>query len=158
MCDIVSIKRYGENMPDMRNFWRKFDKLGRYGGYGGLRTWILYTLNDSPKNGAEIMDAIESMSYGSWRPSPGSIYPLLVKMVEEGLVRKREDGRYEAADTTYDEFGRGMDRSYTAEGALKEIDSYISYLEDLPLEKIKPFVDGLGHVQERLEKLRKKLI
>jgi len=145
-------------MPDIRSLRKKFDRLGRYGGYGGLRTWILYTLNDSPKNGAEIMDAIESMSYGSWRPSPGSIYPLLVKMVDEGLVIKREDGRYEAADTVYDEFGHEIDRSYSADGAVREIESYISYLEDLPLEKVKPIADNLGRIEERLKKLKEKLI
>jgi DNA-binding PadR family transcriptional regulator len=141
-------------MRDMRDIWRKLDKLGRYGGYGGLKTWVLYTLNERPKNGAEIMDAIEAMSYGSWRPSPGSIYPMLNKMVEEGLIRKRDDGRYEAIAETYDEFGRGADRSYTVEGAIKEIDSYVSYLEDLPREKVKPYESKVTSMIERLQRLR----
>jgi hypothetical protein len=144
-------------MRDMRDIWKKLDKLGRYGGYGGLKTWVLYTLNERPKNGAEIMDAIEAMSYGSWRPSPGSIYPMLMKMVEEGLIRKRDDGRYETVGDTYDEFGRGYDKSYTVDGAVNEIDSYISYIEDLPLEKVRPFTDRIALMEERLRKLREKL-
>lgn len=147
-------------MRDMRDIWRKLDKLGRYGGYGGLKTWVLYTLNERPKNGAEIMDAIEAMSYGSWRPSPGSIYPMLNKMVEEGLIRKREDGRYEAVNEGYDNYNifGGSTMAYTVEGALKEIDSYVSYLEDLPREKVRPFEDKLTVIMERLQKLKEKLL
>jgi len=74
------------------------------------------------------------------------------------LVIKREDGRYEAADTVYDEFGHEIDRSYSADGAIREIESYISYLEDLPLEKVKSVADNLGRIEERLKKLREKLI
>ena len=37
--------------------------------------------------GAQIIDEIERMSLGFWRPSPGSIYPLLDELVNEGLVK-----------------------------------------------------------------------
>ncbi len=146
-------------MHDMRDFWRKLDRLGRYGGYGGLKTWVLYTLRERPKNGAEIMDAIEAMSYGSWRPSPGSIYPMLNKMVEEGLIRKREDGRYETVGDGYDSYGvfGGSPGAYTAEGVLKEIDNYVSYLEDLPPEKVKPYEGTIAAMAERLRTLKDKL-
>jgi DNA-binding PadR family transcriptional regulator len=146
-------------MRDMRDIWKKLDKLGRYGGYGGLKTWVLYTLNERPKNGAEIMDAIEAMSYGNWRPSPGSIYPMLNKMVEEGLIKKREDGRYEAVNAGYDNYNvfGGSTGAYTVEGALKEIDSYVSYLEDLPREKVKPYEGRIAIMAERLQKLKEKL-
>lgn len=145
-------------MRDMRDIWRKLDKLGRYGGYGGLKTWVLYTLNERPKNGAEIMDAIEAMSYGSWRPSPGSIYPMLNKMVEEGLIKKREDGRYEAVNEGYDNYNifGGSTMAYTVEGALKEIDSYVSYLEDLPREKVRPYEGRIATMAERLQELKEK--
>jgi DNA-binding PadR family transcriptional regulator len=43
----------------------------------------------------EIMDEIENMTQGWWRPSPGSVYPMLDEMVKDGLVKKREDGKYE---------------------------------------------------------------
>src|SRR5467141_1174536 len=61
----------------------------------GLRPWVLNILRRSPKNGAEIMDEIENMSQGWWRPSPGSVYPMLEEMVQDGLIEKRDDGRYE---------------------------------------------------------------
>lgn len=160
----ISIFRYrfstGENMRDVRDIWKKLDKLGRYGGYGGLKTWVLYTLGERPKNGAEIMDAIEAMSYGSWRPSPGSIYPMLNKMVEERLIRKRDDGRYEPIDQGYDDvdpFGQWSQGKYTVDGAIKELDSYVSYLEDLPRERIQPYEEKISRIQDRLQKLKESM-
>jgi len=40
-------------------------------------------------SGSEIVDKIEE--YTDWRPSPGSIYPLLSHMQEVGLIRPHED-------------------------------------------------------------------
>ncbi|MDI6896488.1 hypothetical protein [Methanocella conradii] len=82
------------------------------------------------------MDSIESMSYGSWWPSPRSICPLLKKMTEEGLIRRRKDGRYGLVDDAYDEFGNYCNKPNTIESAIREIDSYVSCLEEMPVEKI----------------------
>ena len=59
----------------------------------GLRMGVLSILARGPKNGAEIMNSIEEMSQGWWRPSPGSIYPLLESLLQEGSVARRADGR-----------------------------------------------------------------
>jgi DNA-binding PadR family transcriptional regulator len=56
---------------------------------------VLSILERSPKNGAELIDEIELMNTGWWKPSPGSIYPLLENLVQEGLVKKKDDGRYD---------------------------------------------------------------
>src|SRR6266571_2229002 len=55
----------------------------------GLRPLTLAILRRSPRNGMEIMDEIENMTQGWWRPSPGSVYPMLDEMVKDGLVKKR---------------------------------------------------------------------
>jgi len=145
-------------MPDMHDIWKKIEKFGRYGGYGGLKTWVLYTLNDQPKNGAEIMNSIQSMSYGSWRPSPGSIYPMLNKMVDEGLIRKRDDGRYELVNEAFQENLQGQNKSHTIESALNKIDSYISYLEDLPRDKVRQHGDRIEAMIDRIQKLKEKTV
>jgi hypothetical protein len=142
-------------MRDMRDVWKKLDKLGRYGGYGGLKTWVLYTLGEKPKNGAEIMDSIESMSFGSWRPSPGSIYPMLNKMVEENLIRKRDDGRYElvpgSSGESYDTWGSG---TYSISSILTDMDSYLAYMEDLPKDRVLPYEEKLSRIIERMKILK----
>jgi DNA-binding PadR family transcriptional regulator len=131
--------------------------------WGGLRYVALYSLGESPKNGAEIMDEIERMSMGAWRPSPGSIYPLLNNLLEEGLVRKRDDQRYELTAAGAEEIGFTGHRhghgqgAYSADGVLDEVDSYVSYLEDLPRERLRQNEARLTSILERLQKLKESI-
>ncbi len=144
-------------MHDMREMMSRLHRMGRYGGYGGLKTMVLYTLSEQPKNGVEIMDAIEKMSFGHWKPSPGSLYPLLKKAAEENLIRKRDDGRYELTPEGSAEIGylgdaRGQ-ASTSVDGVLSEIDSYLSYLEDLPPEAMAPHREQIARLVPRLAAL-----
>jgi DNA-binding PadR family transcriptional regulator len=51
-------------------------------------------LAEEPRNGYQIMQELEERSGGGWRPSPGSVYPALAQLEDEGLVRVEEvDGR-----------------------------------------------------------------
>jgi DNA-binding PadR family transcriptional regulator len=107
----------------------------------GLRMWVLSLLARGPKNGAEIMNAIEEMSQGWWRPSPGSIYPLLDSLVQEGLIAKRDDGRYELSPTgrqamempwgPWGPWGLRGPQAPGVDGVLGEMNGYVSYLEDV---------------------------
>jgi DNA-binding PadR family transcriptional regulator len=105
----------------------------------GLRTWVLYILEKGPKNGAEIMDSMEAMSQGWWRPSPGSVYPMLESMAEENLIKKLEDGKYEITAQGKEEINwpTRLRRREPAslEDILGEMANYISYLEDLSRSK-----------------------
>jgi DNA-binding PadR family transcriptional regulator len=49
-------------------------------------------LVEGPLNGYQIMQEIEKRSDGVWRPSPGSVYPALAQLEDEGLVRLDERG------------------------------------------------------------------
>jgi DNA-binding PadR family transcriptional regulator len=53
---------------------------------GMLPMYMLSLLMEKPHHGTEIMKAIEKMSAGTWKPSPGSVYPLLKKLEEDGLI------------------------------------------------------------------------
>jgi DNA-binding PadR family transcriptional regulator len=93
--------RHGHGPP----FWR--GPLGPwfFGGQGGfprgprarrgdVRAAALLLLAEEPRNGYQIMQEIEQRSGGVWRPSPGSVYPALAQLGDEGLVRVDErDGR-----------------------------------------------------------------
>ena len=59
---------------------------------GDVRTAALLLLAEGPLNGYQIMQEIEKRSDGVWRPSPGSVYPSLAQLVDEGLVRSDEVG------------------------------------------------------------------
>jgi len=54
---------------------------------GDVRAAALLLLAESARNGYQLMQEIESRSNGMWRPSPGSIYPVLQQLEDEGLVR-----------------------------------------------------------------------
>lgn len=73
------------------------------GGWGGrrrrmrrgeVRAAILVLLDEESRTGYALMEEIERRSDGGWRPSPGSIYPALALLEDEGLVRaEEEEGR-----------------------------------------------------------------
>jgi DNA-binding PadR family transcriptional regulator len=44
-------------------------------------------LAEEPRNGYQLMQTIEERSGGRWRPSPGSVYPTLAQLEDEGLIR-----------------------------------------------------------------------
>src|SRR2546422_4952367 len=55
---------------------------------GDVRVAILALLAEQASSGYGIMEALEERSGGAWRPSPGSVYPTLEQLVDEGLVRQ----------------------------------------------------------------------
>jgi DNA-binding PadR family transcriptional regulator len=67
---------------------------GRKARRGDIRTAALLLLNEEPRNGYQIMQEVQERSDGVWRPSPGSTYPALQQLEDEGLIRAQElDGR-----------------------------------------------------------------
>jgi DNA-binding PadR family transcriptional regulator len=57
---------------------------------GDVRTAVLMLLAEEPRNGYQLMQTIEERSGGRWRPSPGSVYPTLSQLEDEGLIRAVE--------------------------------------------------------------------
>ena len=75
----------GFGKPNFR--WRIFDR-------GDLKYMILELLRDRPMHGYEVMRALEETSGGAYTPSPGSVYPTLQSLEDEGYVSSEEmDGR-----------------------------------------------------------------
>jgi DNA-binding PadR family transcriptional regulator len=58
---------------------------------GDVRAAALALLAEAPRNGYQIIQEIAERSQGLWRPSPGSVYPALQQLEDEGLVRAEED-------------------------------------------------------------------
>ena len=74
---------------------------GRRVRRGHIRTLMLTSLAEGPGHGYEIIQRLEEKTGGLWRPSPGSVYPTLQLLEDEGLVRSEErDGKrvYEITD------------------------------------------------------------
>ncbi|MGC4109958.1 MAG: PadR family transcriptional regulator [Nocardioides sp.] len=53
---------------------------------GDVRVAILAVLADGPLNGYQVIQAISERTDGAWRPSPGSVYPTISQLEDEGLV------------------------------------------------------------------------
>ena len=106
------------------------------------------------------MDAMESGSRGWWRPSPGSVYPMLEQLKAEGLVKKRDsDCRYEITPQGREE-GEWPARMHgmgprSVEGILAEMSSNVSYLEDLAQAKDSKLAQNAKPIRELADRLAK---
>ena len=71
---------------------------------GYIRYQVLESLGEKPMSGSEIIDEIKNKTNGRWKPSPGSIYPLLAWLQDNGHVKElpTEQGgmkRYELTES-----------------------------------------------------------
>jgi DNA-binding PadR family transcriptional regulator len=74
-------------------------------GHGHLRLYLLSLLDESPRHGYELIQALGDRFGGTYVPSAGTIYPRLAKLEDEGLVTKSVDGRKTVYSIT--DAGRG---------------------------------------------------
>src|SRR4051812_28719877 len=98
----MSRGRHGPHF-DPRAFWHGPWRGMGFGGPGGrrsrarrgdVRAAILLLLAEEPRNGYGLMQEIEHRSDGAWNPSPGSVYPALAQLEDEGLIATDEhEGR-----------------------------------------------------------------
>ena len=110
---------------------------GPWGGRGGrarrgdVRAALLALLAEKPMHGYEMIQELGERTNGAWTPSPGSVYPTLTMLEEEGMVTVEEvdgkrrfsltdSGRQAVADREgappWEEFGEGIDPALRALG------------------------------------------
>ena len=68
---------------------------------GAIKGSLLKLLAERPMHGYELIGELEERTGGRWRPSPGSVYPTLAQLEDEGLVRSFDDDgrkRFELTD------------------------------------------------------------
>jgi DNA-binding PadR family transcriptional regulator len=94
--------REGHHHRGERSPWGRHVRGDWFGSWGGgrrarrgdIRTALLAMLAEEPLHGYDLMGRLEERSGGEWRPSPGSIYPTLQMLEEEGLITGEEqDGK-----------------------------------------------------------------
>ncbi|MEV8070264.1 PadR family transcriptional regulator [Streptomyces sp. NPDC085995] len=90
---------------------------------GDVRASILALLKDRPMHGYEMIQEIAERSGGAWKPSPGSVYPTLQLLEDEGLIASESEGGKklfalteagraaadEGTDAPWEEASRGVD-------------------------------------------------
>jgi len=80
--------------------------------HGGLRLYLLKLLDESPRHGYDVIRLLQDRFLGVYSPSPGTIYPRLARLEEEGLVtHDLVDGKkvYKITDAGRDELNRRLD-------------------------------------------------
>jgi DNA-binding PadR family transcriptional regulator len=91
----------GQGRPGGGGLWEAMDQLRDMFeqrvmtprmGRGDVRAAILSVLADQPMHGYQIIYEIEARSGGTWKPSPGSVYPTLQLLADEGLITAEEAG------------------------------------------------------------------
>ena len=138
-----------------RRPWHGFHRRENFhriqlGQRGFLRPQIIQLLEREPMNGVDIMNELQNRSRGWYRPSPGSIYPLLEQLENEGLIAKNKDGKFELTA----EYGKRSGVGDEVRNIISDMESNTSYLEDL----LRINGKGLSDYAERVENLTKRLM
>jgi len=95
---------------------------------GFLRYQLLKKLNEKPMSGSEIMSELESETKGYWRPSPGSIYPLLAWLQDQNLIKQAEQTEAGIRRYTLTEPGKAFLETETK--SREEINKHLQNLGD----------------------------
>jgi DNA-binding PadR family transcriptional regulator len=100
------------------------------------------------------MDDVERLSRGYWRPSPGSVYPLLEEMARDGVIRKGSDGRYALTSPAAERnWAPGRFGPRNVEEAVSELRGLVSYLEDLKSSRTEEFAKAAPAMKDALDRL-----
>jgi DNA-binding PadR family transcriptional regulator len=112
--------------------------------HGDLRLYLLSLLDEGPRHGYDIMQALSDRTGGTYTPSAGTIYPRLAKLEEEGLVTKTVDGR----KTVYAITDAGRAEVAARSGDLEGIESDLADSVRLIADEVR------GSVREAMKSLR----
>jgi len=134
---------------------------------GLLRYYILHKIAQKPIHGYEIIQDIDSKTEGAWRPGAGSLYPILKKLVSEGLIKADPEPSSEATRRVYQITPKGVESLAHAKEMFTNFQQRFSSLRRLFIELIDPenlatfFVDGSNRqfqmAQEMLESKQNKI-
>src|SRR5436309_11982559 len=129
-----------------RGFWggpRGGGRRRQWFESGDMKYVILKLVKDKPRHGYEVMKELEEQMHGCYSASPGTVYPTLQWLEDEGLVRAKDvDGKkvYEITDS-----------------GLKFLDEHRDVVEDI-FDRVKDAIDevlggGMGDLNRAMGSL-----
>jgi DNA-binding PadR family transcriptional regulator len=139
MDDLIALGRMWKGGPFGGPGWGPHRRGPGRARPGDVRLALLRLLAEEPRNGYQLIQAIEERSEGLWRPSPGSVYPTLSQLEDEGLIRSTEaDGarRFEITDAGREHLEARGAESSPWEPAAEHADN--------PLIELAPLVIQIG--------------
>ena len=125
--------RSRRGMHGPAGFGGPFFGPGRRAGRGDIRAAILTLLAEEPMHGYQIIQVISERSGGNWTPSPGSVYPTLQQLEDEGLIEPAdsETGRRVFALTEAGRTASAADGASAPWEAVDQVDADLIELRDL---------------------------
>ncbi|KHL04971.1 PadR family transcriptional regulator [Sinomonas humi] len=111
--------------------------------HGALRLYLLALLEDGPRHGYELIKALSDRFGGTYAPSPGTVYPRLAKLQEEGLVAAEAEGRrsvYRITDAGRAELDARRDEVADVE---QDISASVRRLADTLRDELRSSMRGL---------------
>jgi PadR family transcriptional regulator PadR len=75
--------------------------LPRESGISPVQMWLLFVLSDGPDYGYNLIQRLDRMFSGYWKPKAGTIYPALDKLTNNGFVSRSHEHREEGLDRRY---------------------------------------------------------
>jgi len=75
--------------------------------HGLLKVYFLHMAQQKPISGKTAVDRIAAISAGKWKPSPGSVYPLLKKLEHGGLLKRELPAKAKGRQLFYSITARG---------------------------------------------------
>ncbi len=123
---------------------------------GFIRHHVLEALNEKPMSGSEIMEQIQKQTDSFWKPSPGSIYPLLAWLQDGGYVKElpSENGlkRYELTPS-----GKGLleeqnriREKFREQSGFMPGQFFDSFLGKIPREKLHEIRDSMTQLAKTM--------
>jgi len=105
---------------------------------GLLMHYALYKIAQRPSHGYEILQDIESRTEGAWRPGAGSIYPMLKKMVDEGLITDEPKGKGKVDHRTYHVTKKGLEHVRVGKGFFANFGQRWGSMRRIFIEMLEP--------------------
>jgi DNA-binding PadR family transcriptional regulator len=137
--DLIALGRMWKGGPFGGPGWGPHRRGPGRARRGDVRLALLRLLAEQPRNGYQLMQAIEERSEGLWRPSPGSVYPTLAQLEDEGLIRSADtEGarRFELTDAGREHLESRADEPDPWEPAAETAEN--------PLAELAPLVIQIG--------------
>jgi len=137
--DLIALGRMWKGGPFGGPGWGPHRRGRGRARRGDVRLALLRLLAEEPRNGYQLMQAIEDRSEGLWRPSPGSVYPTLAQLEDEGLIRSAESEgarRFEITDAGREHLESRADEPSPWRPAAEDADN--------PLTELAPLVIQIG--------------
>ena len=140
----------------MGEFWgghrgRFRPRGGRMFEQGDLKYVILRLLEEKPRHGYDIIKELEERSGGAYSPSPGTVYPTLTLLEDQGFARAREEeGGRRIYEITEEGRKHLAEHSTTVDDIFSRISRFVENFVDTPMMELNQAFASLGRTTYRV--------